>query len=230
MVHGRSHGQWALNTVHGPWLMDHGAWPIGMTINFHLIVNHGSTWLTWPRTMEHVHSTWPWPWAWNTVHGPWFMNHGAWPIGMIINFHLIVSHGSPWLTWPGAMEHVLSTWLWPWAWNTVHGPWFMNHGAWRIPRTLKKATDMALASKGGKSWMSECSQQKSQNLRKDKNHLKRNSSDCVRVWWVPILTKGKLHIEPLPDDFPIYNVEGLCRDLLTRLHDLEEAEGDRIRK
>ena len=27
-----------------------------------------------------------------------------------------------------------------------------------------------------------------------------------------------------------YNVEGLCRDLLTRLHDLEEAEGDRIRK
>ena len=37
-----------------------------------------------------------------------------------------------------------------------------------LPRTLKKATDMALASKGGKSWMSECSQQKSQNLRKDK--------------------------------------------------------------
>ena len=55
-------------------------------------------WLTWPRTMEHVHGPWPWPWPWalNTVHGPWLMDHGAWPIGMIIIFHLTVNHASPW--------------------------------------------------------------------------------------------------------------------------------------
>ena len=32
--------------------------------------------------------------------------------------------------------------------------------------------------------------------------MKRNSSDTIRVWWIPILTRGKFHIEVLPDDFP----------------------------
>jgi hypothetical protein len=35
-----------------------------------------------------------------------------------------------------------------------------------------------------------------------------SSSDTVRVWWVPILTRGKLHIEPLPDNFPGETEEG----------------------
>ena len=40
-----------------------------------------------------------------------------------------------------------------------------------------------------------------QNLKLPKGVLKLNSSDTIRVWWVPILTRGKLHIEYLPDNF-----------------------------
>ena len=29
-----------------------------------------------------------------------------------------------------------------------------------------------------------------------------NSSDTVRVWWLPVLARGKFHIERLPDAFP----------------------------
>ena len=41
-----------------------------------------------------------------------------------------------------------------------------------------------------------------------KHLLKLHSSDTVRVWWVPILTRGKLHVEPLPDNFPGETEEG----------------------
>ena len=71
-----------------------------------------------------------------------------------------------------------------------------------LPRTQKKANELALARKGGKGWMSQGSQQSSENLCLPKQVLKLNSSDTVRVWWVPILARGKLHIEFLGDDFP----------------------------
>ena len=32
--------------------------------------------------------------------------------------------------------------------------------------------------------------------------LKQNSWDSVRVWWAPILARGKLHVEMMPEDFP----------------------------
>ena len=50
--------------------------------------------------------------------------------------------------------------------------------------------------------MSQGFQQSSENLCLPKQVLKLNSSDTVRVWWVPILARGKLHIEFLSDDFP----------------------------
>ena len=56
--------------------------------------------------------------------------------------------------------------------------------------------------------MSRGSQAHSQNLRMPKHLLKLHSSDTVRVWWVPILTRGKLHVEPLPDNFPGETEEG----------------------
>ena len=56
--------------------------------------------------------------------------------------------------------------------------------------------------------MSRGSQAHSQNLRMPKHVLKLHSSDTVRVWWVPILTRGKLHIESLLDDFPDETEEG----------------------
>ena len=77
-----------------------------------------------------------------------------------------------------------------------------------VPRTQKKAQELALARKGGKGWMSKCSQQSSENYRLPKVLQKLNSSDTVRIWWVPILSRGKLHIEPLPGNFPGETQEG----------------------
>jgi len=92
--------------------------------------------------------------------------------------------------------------------------WYYNNLVWCdlcnsiLPRTQKKAREMALARKGGKGWMSADSKHHSENLRLPKAVLKMSSSDTVRVWWVPILTRGKLHIEPLPDNFPGETEEG----------------------
>ena len=86
--------------------------------------------------------------------------------------------------------------------------WYYDNLVWCdlcnsvLPRTQKKAAEMVLARKGGKGWMSKGAQAHSQNLRGPRHVLKLSSSDTVRVWWTPVLTRGKLHIEPLPDDFP----------------------------
>ena len=86
--------------------------------------------------------------------------------------------------------------------------WYYTHVAWCdlcnsiVPRTRKKATELALARKGGKGWMSKGAQELSNNLRLPKHLLKLSSSDTARIWWVPILTRGKLHIELLPEAFP----------------------------
>ena len=71
-----------------------------------------------------------------------------------------------------------------------------------LPRSRKKAQDMTFARKGGKGWMSKGSEGQPANQRQPQNVLKQNSSDTVKVWWVPILTRGKLHVESLPDNFP----------------------------
>ena len=70
-----------------------------------------------------------------------------------------------------------------------------------LPLTEKKAEEQALARKAGKAWMSEGSQHHDNNLRGDKRALKMNSWDTIRVWWVPVLTRGKLHVDILPDNF-----------------------------
>ena len=91
----------------------------------------------------------------------------------------------------------------------AHSPtWYYTNLVWCdlcnsiLPRTEKKALELTLARKGGKGWMSKGSKQQSQNLRMPKHLMKLSSSDTVRVWWVPVLTRGKLHIESLPDNFP----------------------------
>ena len=68
-----------------------------------------------------------------------------------------------------------------------------------LPTTMAKHREMMRARKGQKGWMSEGSQQFSQNLRGDKKVNKMSSSDTVKVWFVPILTRGKFIIEMLPD-------------------------------
>ena len=96
-----------------------------------------------------------------------------------------------------------------------HTPqWYFDNMVWcdlcnsLLAKTQKKASEMALARKSGRGWMSKGSQMHSDNLRMPKQVLKLNSSDTVRVWWVPILTRGKFHVEPLPSYFPGETPEG----------------------
>ena len=86
--------------------------------------------------------------------------------------------------------------------------WYYRKLAWCdlcnsiLPRTQQKAQELALARKGGKGWMSDGSRGRAINLRGNSSALKQNSWNTVRVWWVPILARGKLHVELLGDEFP----------------------------
>ena len=66
----------------------------------------------------------------------------------------------------------------------------------------RAATQQALARKGKKGWGSKKTKRKSMNLRGDKAAIKQKSYGTRKVWWAPILTRGKLHIEILGEKFP----------------------------
>ena len=86
--------------------------------------------------------------------------------------------------------------------------WFYNHVVWVdlcssvLPRTQRMSIKLKKARKGKKGWGSPSQRHKSKNKRLPPNAAKVNSSDTIRVWFVPILTRGKLHIEPLSANFP----------------------------
>ena len=71
-----------------------------------------------------------------------------------------------------------------------------------LPRSAKKANEQALARKGGKGWISSDSKYHADNMRGDANALKLSGASFERVHWVPILSRGKLHVEMLPRGFP----------------------------
>ena len=86
--------------------------------------------------------------------------------------------------------------------------WYFDNVVWvdicssLLPTTAKKAAEQALARKGNRVWCSEDALSDDENLRGDVRVLKMNSWDIKRVWWMPVLCQGKLHISQLPDDFP----------------------------
>jgi len=86
--------------------------------------------------------------------------------------------------------------------------WFYNHVAWIdlcssiLPRTEKKANEMALARKGNKGWISPGSELSSENLPGNPATLKQAAWGTIRIWWFPMLCKGKLHVQVFDDDFP----------------------------
>ena len=71
-----------------------------------------------------------------------------------------------------------------------------------LPKSEKKANEMALARKGGKGWISPGSELASENTKADKANLKQKSWDTVRIWWFPLLSRGKLHVEIFDAGFP----------------------------
>ena len=62
--------------------------------------------------------------------------------------------------------------------------------------------EQALARKGRKGWASQGSELASVNLRGRKEVLKQESWNTRKVWWAPILTRGKLHVVLFDEEFP----------------------------
>jgi hypothetical protein len=86
--------------------------------------------------------------------------------------------------------------------------WFYHNLVWTdicnsiLPRTQKRHEEMILARKGKKGWGSSKTKRQSKNLRSNTAKTKQKSWDSIKVWWAPVLTRGKLHVEMLGDDFP----------------------------
>ena len=71
-----------------------------------------------------------------------------------------------------------------------------------LPRTERVATSQALARKRKQGWGSKRSRRFSRNLRGSQEVLKQKGWGSERIWWVPVLARGKLHVEVLAPDFP----------------------------
>ena len=86
--------------------------------------------------------------------------------------------------------------------------WYFQNVVWTdicnniLPRTEKKATEQALARKGKKGWMSSGSKLSSWNSLGERESLKQNSWGTLRVYFFPVLARGKLHLVCLGSAFP----------------------------
>ena len=97
-----------------------------------------------------------------------------------------------------------------------HTPaWYFKHVVWTdicnsvLPTTLRKANAQALAQKAGAGWMSADAKHEPVNMRGKKHELVLAGKECVRVYWMPVLARGKLHIEMLGPGFPGDHVNGM---------------------
>lgn len=77
-----------------------------------------------------------------------------------------------------------------------------------LPRTEKRLKEMTLSRKGGKGWRSKKTKLKSKRLRGKPEARKQKGYTAIKVFWAPILTRGKLHVEVLGEDFPGETEEG----------------------
>ena len=96
-----------------------------------------------------------------------------------------------------------------------HGAdWYFRNIVWTdicnsiLARTEKRQKLLTLARKSGQGWYSPGSKWNNANLRGKQEPRKQNSWDAIKIWWAPILTRGKLHIVVLGEDFPGDNAQG----------------------
>ena len=86
--------------------------------------------------------------------------------------------------------------------------WFFQNVIWVdlcnsiLPNDKAKAWRQTMARKGGKRWHSPDAKHHSRNLQMNKTPVRQCAWGDEKVWWLPLLTRGKLHIEVLPEDFP----------------------------
>ena len=100
--------------------------------------------------------------------------------------------------------------------------WFFNNLVWTdlcnsiIPLSEKKANEMALARKANKGWTSPGSEMSSDNSKGHAEALKQKSWNTMRIWWFPMLTRGKLHVDIFDDSFPGETPQGAA-DLVAKV-------------
>ncbi len=100
--------------------------------------------------------------------------------------------------------------------------WFFNNLVWTdlcnsiIPLSEKKANQMALARKGNKGWISPGSELSSENLKGHPEALKQKSWNTMRIWWFPMLSRGKLHVDVFDENFAGETAEGAA-ELVTKV-------------
>ena len=78
-----------------------------------------------------------------------------------------------------------------------------------LPATVRKANAQALAQKGGAGWMSSDAKHESVNMRGSKKDLVLAGKECTRVYWMPVLARGELHLELLGSAFAGDNSSGM---------------------
>ena len=92
--------------------------------------------------------------------------------------------------------------------------WFFNNLVWTdlcnsiIPLSEKKANEMALARKAKKGWISPGSELSAENSKGNPESLKQRSWNTMRIWWYPMLARGKLHVDVFDENFPGETPEG----------------------
>ena len=100
--------------------------------------------------------------------------------------------------------------------------WFFNNLVWTdlcnsiIPLSEKKANQMALARKGNKGWISPGSELSSENSKGHPEALKQKSWNTMRIWWFPMLSRGKLHVDVFDENFAGETAEGAA-ELVTKV-------------
>ena len=77
-----------------------------------------------------------------------------------------------------------------------------------LARTEKIANEQALARMGALGWGTEGSEFQSINLVGKKESIKQNSWGTIKIYWIPILVQGKLHVEVMDGSFPGETPEG----------------------
>ena len=113
-----------------------------------------------------------------------------------------------------------------------HTPrWYWQHVTWTdicnsvLPLTVRKANAQALAQKGGSGWISADAKHETINMRGQKHELVLAGKECVRIYWMPVLARGKLHIELLGSGFAGDHVDGMA----TFVHKLKASLNTRFR-
>ena len=66
----------------------------------------------------------------------------------------------------------------------------------------KKANEMDLARTSNKGCISSGSELSSENAKGNPQALKQKSLNTMRIWWFPLLARGKLHVDILDESFP----------------------------